>query len=94
MTESPESLQSYFAGLLERVEASPDVSNAGKDKDGFYFPTRSALLQKLNMLKDLSGNERAKPMLNSAWQFVVETLPPEWLIMTSEQKAALKKMLA
>ncbi len=88
------SLESYFKKLLDRVEASPEVSNGGKDKDGFYFPTRSALTQKLNMLKDLFANERAKPMLKAAWQFVVETLPPEWLVMSTDEKSALKKMLA
>lgn len=86
-------LTDYFKKLLERVESTDDVSNAGKDKDGFYFPTRSALLQKLNMLKDLNANERARPMLRSAWEFVVETLPPEWLVMTTAEKTALKKML-
>jgi hypothetical protein len=88
------SLTDYFQRLLERVEDSPEISNAGKDKDGFYFPTRSALLQKLNMLKDLNGNERAKPMLKAAWQTVVETVPPEWLTMSAEEKTALRKMLA
>lgn len=86
-------LTTYFANLLERVEASPEISNAGKDKDGFYFPTRSALIQKLNMLKDLNQNARAKPMLKSAWGYVVEILPPEWLILTADEKSAIKKML-
>ena len=87
-------LTTYFKKLLARVEDSPEISNAGKDKDGFYFPTRSALLQKLNMLKDLNGNARAKPMLKSAWDYVVETVPPEWLVMSAEEKTALKKMLS
>jgi hypothetical protein len=87
-------LTDYFQSLLTKVEASPEISNAGKDKDGFYFPTRSALLQKLNMLKDLNQNERAKPMLKSAWSYVVEILPPEWLVMSAEEKAAVKKMLS
>jgi len=88
------SLTPYFEKLLARVEQAPEISNAGKDKDGFYFPTRSALLQKLNMLKDLNQNVRAKPMLKAAWQYVVETVPPEWLVMSAEEKSELKKMLA
>ena len=87
-------LQTYFTTLLERVEDSPEIDNGGKDAEGFYFPTRSVLLQKLNMLKDLSANERAKPMLKTAWAFVVETVPPEWLVMTPEEKSELKKMLS
>ena len=51
-------LTAYFQNLLKKVEASPEISNAGKDKDGFYFPTRSALLQKLNMLKALNANSK------------------------------------
>lgn len=86
-------LTAYFTRLLQRIEESPEISNAGKDKDGFYFPTRSVLLQKLNMLKDLNQNARAKPMLKAAWEYVVETVPPEWLVMNAAEKAALKKML-
>ena len=86
-------LTAYFERLLQRVEESPEISNAGKDKDGFYFPTRSALIQKLYMLKDLNQNARAKLMLKSAWDFVVEELPPEWLTMTADEKAAMKSML-
>jgi hypothetical protein len=87
-------LTHYFANLLKRVEDSGEISNAGKDKDGFYFPTRSALIQKLNMLKDLNENPRAKAMLIPAWEYVVETVPPEWLVMNATEKAALRKMLS
>lgn len=88
-------LKEYFQRLLDKVEESPEISNAGKDADGFYFPTRSALIQKLNMLKDLNQNPNAhaRPMLKSAWEFVVETVPPEWLQMNDEEKAEIRAML-
>lgn len=92
--ETGTNLESYFKSLLEKVEASSEITNGGKDAGGFYLPTRSVMLQKLNMLKDLHGNKNAKPMVRDAWSFVVEKLPPEWLVLTPEQKAAVKSMLA
>lgn len=87
-------LEVYFKNLLEKVEASDEITNGGKDSEGFYLPTRSVLLQKLNMLKDLHDKKAAKPMVRDAWKFVVENLPPEWLVLDQEQKAAIKTMLA
>lgn len=92
-TNQTDVLTGYFQRLLDSVQESDEVSNGGKDKDGFYFPTRSALIQKLNMLKDLNANVRARPMLISAWDFVVENTPAELLAMNDEQKLALKAML-
>ena len=85
-------LAEYFENLIERVEAS-EISNQGKDKDGFFLPARSVLLQKLNMLKDLHGKPAAKPMVKQAWQYVVENLPPEWLVLDKSQKEELAKIL-
>lgn len=86
-------LKNYFEKLIQRVEASSEITNQGKDDAGFFKPTRTILLQQLNMLKDLHAKPMAKPMLKTAWKFVVENVPPEWLVMTSEEKAALKKIL-
>ena len=87
-------LETYFKALLEKVEASSEITNGGKDKEGFYLPTRSVMIQKLNMLKDLHANKNAKPMVRDAWSFVVENLPPEWLVLTADQKTAVKAMLS
>lgn len=86
-------LQQYFEKLIERVENS-EISNQGKDENGFFLPFRAVLLQRLNLLKDLHASPRAGPMLKSAWAYVVENLPPEWLIMTEEEKVLVKKMLS
>lgn len=86
-------LEQYFSELIAKVEASEMITNQGKDKDGFFQPTREVLLQKLNMLRDLHAKPLAKPMLKSAWAFVVENLPPEMLILGAEEKAQLKKIL-
>jgi hypothetical protein len=86
-------LKEYFENLIKSVEASPEITNQGKDEAGFFKPTRTILLQQLNMLKDLHGKPMAKPMLKTAWRFVVENVPPEMLVMSAEQKAALKKIL-
>jgi hypothetical protein len=88
------SLEPYFNSLIEKVEASSEITNAGKDKEGFFLPTRSVLLQKLHMLKDLHAKKNAKPMVRDAWQFVVEHLPAEWLVLDKDQKAQVKAMLA
>jgi hypothetical protein len=87
-------LASYFDSLIERVENSGEISNQGKDRDGFFLPTRSVLLQKLSMLRDLHDRPAAKPMLKAAWAYVVEHLPPDWLVLEKEQQAELKKILS
>lgn len=86
------SLDQYFQDLIRKVEES-DIDNQGKDKGGFYKPTRTVLLRHLNLLKDLHAKPLAKPMLRTSWNSVVEDLPPEWLILTDEQKREIKKML-
>ena len=89
-------LAEYFTSLIRRTEES-DIQNNGVDKGGFFKPTRSVLLQKLNILKDLHGNAlksgHAKSMVRASWQYVVENVPAEWLILDDEQKVALKKIL-
>jgi hypothetical protein len=87
-------LREYFDSLIKRVESSDEISNQGKDRDGFFFPTRSALLQKLNMLRDLYDRPAAKPMLKQAWAYVVEHVPSEWLVVEGEDQAELKKILS
>ena len=86
------SLESYFSSLIDRVESS-EIQNNGKDKDGFFEPTRAMLLQRLHLLRDLHAKPSAKPMVTTAWQYVVEHAPPEWLVLTSDQKQELKKIL-
>jgi hypothetical protein len=86
------SLENYFRKLIQKVEDS-DISNQGKDKDGFFKPTRTILLRHLQLLKDLHGKPLAKNMTKASWQYVVENVPPEWLVLTSEEKAELKEML-
>ena len=86
------SLDSYFSSLIAKVESS-ELSNQGKNPDGFFEPTKAVVLQRLNMLKDLHGKPAAKPMLRDAWKYVVEHVPPEWLVLNDEQKKALKKAL-
>jgi hypothetical protein len=85
-------LTSYFNDLIKKVEAS-DLSNAGKDKDGFYKPTRELVLRNLHLLRDLHQKPLAKPMVKDAWKFVVENLPPEMLVLGDEDKAKLKEIL-
>lgn len=87
-------LDAYFQSLIDRVENSDAVTNGGKDKEGFYLPTRSILLQKLHILRDLHAKKNAKPMVKDAWAFVVENLPPDWLVLDKNQKTALKEILA
>lgn len=86
------SLENYFKKLIAKVEES-DISNQGKDKDGFFKPTRTILLRHLNLLKDLHAKPLAKQMTKASWQYVIENIPPEWLILTPEEKTELKKML-
>ena len=87
------SLKVYFEELISKVEASAEISNAGKDDNGFYKPTRTILLRNLNMLKDLYDKPRAKEMVKAAWTAVVKDMPPEWLVLTPEQKKELKEIL-
>lgn len=87
------SLDQYFAKLITKVEASSDVTNQGKDANGFFLPTRAVLLRQLHVLKDLHDKPRAKAMVRDAWKFVVEHAPPEWLVLSDTDKDALKKVL-
>jgi hypothetical protein len=87
------SLETYFKDLIAKVENSEEITNAGKDAEGFYKPTRTILLRHLNLLKDLHQKPLAKPMLQASWKYVVEQVPPEWLILEGEDKMALKKIL-
>ena len=80
------SLKNYFEELITKVENSTEISNAGKDDNGFYKPTRTVLLRNLNLLKDLHDKPRAFQMVKSAWNAVVKDLPPDWLVLTPEQK--------
>jgi transcriptional regulator CtsR len=86
-------LTDYFLLLIEKVERSEEITNAGKDDSGFYKPTKTILLQKLNLLKDLHENVNAKPLVQAAWNYIVEELPPEWLILEQEQRILLKAIL-
>lgn len=87
------SLRSYFTKLIERVESTNTIHNGGKDDNGFYKPTRAVVLTSLNMLRDLHDKPAAKAMVKHAWETVVKELPSEWLILSSEEKAELKKVL-
>ncbi len=87
------SLEHYFQKLIERVENSDDIHNGGTDKNGFYKPTRTIVLRNLQLLKDLHQKPLARPMVKAAWEAVVEVIPNDWLILTPEDKAELKKVL-
>ncbi len=87
------SLSQYFESLIRRVEESEDIHNGGKDKNGFYKPTRTIVLRNLQLLKDLNEKPLARPMLKAAWQAVVEELPSEWLILKPNEKIKLKEIL-
>lgn len=86
-------LKDYFSSLLSKVEASAEITNAGKNEDGFYKPTRTVLIRHLNLLRDLHDKPMARQMVKDAWQEVVKELPPEWLIMNEQDKQAFKKIL-
>lgn len=85
-------LESYFQNLLDRVENS-DIGNNGTDKNGFFLPVRTLLLRHLQLLKDLHAKPNARSMVRTSWKFVVDHLPPDWLILNSEQKKELQKIL-
>lgn len=87
------SLGEYFAGLLAKVESSDEIQNNGKDQNGFYSPTRTLLIRHLNLLKDLHAKPGARAMVRDSWKFVVEHVPPEWLVLNAQQKAELKSIL-
>ncbi len=84
-------LDAYFQKLMDRVEK--EISNQGKDENGFFKPTKTVLLRHLGVLKDLHSKPLAKDMVKSSWTYVSENLPPEWLVLTHEEKTALKKIL-
>lgn len=86
-------LREYFESLIAKVEAS-ELNNAGKDKDGFFKPTRELVLRHLNLLRDLHAKPLAKPMVRDSWNFVVENAPPELLVVPPELKGELKKILS
>ena len=87
------SLKEYFSDLIKKVESSEEITNAGKDDNGFYKPTRTILLRDLNLLKDLHAKPLARPMVKAAWESVIKELPPEWLVLAPADKAELKKIL-
>lgn len=85
-------LELYFQKLMDRV--SKEISNQGTDENGFFKPTRTVLLRHLSLLKDLHDKPRAHKMLRGAWDYVSENLPPDWLILTENEKSELRKMLS
>ncbi len=85
-------LSGYFNNLIKKIEAS-DLNNGGKDKDGFYKPTRELVLRHLNLLRDLHQKPLAKAMVKESWKFVTENVPPEFLILSSEERLKLKEIL-
>jgi hypothetical protein len=87
------SLEAYFNKLIERVETSGEITNAGKDENGFYKPTKTVILRHLNLIKDLHSKPLAKEMVKSSWNKVVEELPPDWLILTPAEKKELQSIL-
>ncbi len=84
-------LKDYFSRLIVRVENSEEIHNGGTDASGFYKPTRTVLLQKLNILRDLHAKPLARPMVKDAWKEVVSLLPPEWLVLDDESKLEKKE---
>ncbi len=88
------SLEAYFKSLIQKVEESDEITNAGKDSNGFYKPVRTIVLRHLNLLKDLHAKPNAKSMVKASWAAVVEELPPEWLVLGDAEKKELKKILS
>ena len=84
-------LDVYFQKLIDRV--NKEISNQGKDENGFFKPTKDVLLRHLNLLKDLHGKPLAKDMIKGSWQYVSENLPPDWLILTEDEKTELRRLL-
>lgn len=87
------SLTEFFNSLIAKVEASEEITNAGKDEGGFYRPTRTIILRNLTMMRDLHAKPLAKPMLKGAWASLSKDLPAEWLIPSASDAAELKKIL-
>ena len=85
-------LEKYFSELIKKVEHS-EIHNGGTDRNGFYSPTRSLILQNLNLLRDLHKKPHARAMLKTSWEYVVEQLPSEWLVLDENDKEELKKVL-
>ncbi|MCM2352828.1 MAG: hypothetical protein NDI63_04365 [Pseudobdellovibrio sp.] len=88
------SLENYFRKLIERVENSDEIDNAGKDQNGFYKPRKTIILRNLQLMLDLHQKPLAKEMVKTAWKAVTQELPPEWLILTAEEKIELKKIIS
>lgn len=88
------SLRDYFSELIRKVETAGEITNAGKDEGGFYRPTKTILLRNLRLLRDLHDKPRARAMVKSAWESVVKDLPPEWLVLSPEDKDSLRDILA
>jgi hypothetical protein len=88
------SLKEYFSDLISKVEASDEITNAGKDQNGFYKPTRTILLRHLNLLRDLHDKPLARANVRAAWEAVTRDLPPEWLVIAGEDKKQLQKILS
>jgi hypothetical protein len=86
------SLREYFTLLIERVEAS-DITNQGKDENGFYKPTRKIILNHLTILRDLHDKPRAKEMIKASRRAIAQELPYEWLVLDVQQKNELAKIL-
>ena len=86
------SLTDYFSSLIDRVEASDTITNAGKDENGFYKPKKTILIRHLNLLRDLHAKPLARAMVKTAWAAVVEELPPEWLILDEKDKKELEEI--
>jgi hypothetical protein len=87
-------LKDYFTSLIQKVESSDAIHNGGKDESGFYKPTRTIILQKLNLLRDLHAKPLARPMVRDAWKEVVNALPPEWLILEEPLRSELRAIVA
>ncbi len=87
------SLKKYFTDLLSKVESSNEITNAGKDKSGFYKPKRTILIRHLNLLIDLHDKPLARPMVKKSWEAVSAEVPLEWLVLNDAEKAELKKIL-
>lgn len=86
-------LESYFSRIIEKVESTDVIKNDGKDKNGFYLPTRKLVLRHLGLLRDLHAKPLARAQVKDAWAFVVENVPPEWLVLSEAEKAELSAIL-
>lgn len=93
MTNSTSLLRNYFNNLINRLENSDEITNAGKDENGFYKPKRTILLRHLQLLRDLHDKPLARSQVQAAWRAVVKELPPEWLILNEDEKRQLKLIL-